>query len=74
MQAFDNQVPQQKLGKQGASPRPYFFLKVYFARDIFFEVCFCVILQDIQSFFRPGISRISSGALSTNIWSSNFKD
>ena len=40
----------------------YFFLKSYFAKDVFLEILFCVILQGIQTFFGPGTPRISSGA------------
>ena len=38
----------------------HFFLKSYFARDFILEICFCVILQDIQNFFGSGTSRMSS--------------
>ena len=40
------------------------FLKLYFARDIFLEIHFCVILQGIQNFFGPDTAKISSEALS----------
>ena len=39
-------------GKGGAGGHgPPLFLKPYFARNIFLEICFCVILQGIQNFF-----------------------
>ena len=40
-----------------------FVLKSYFARDVFLEIRFCVILQGIQNFFGPSTPRFSSGAL-----------
>ena len=43
-----------------------FFLR-FFARDIFLEIGFCVILQSIQNFFGPGTTRISSGALNYTV-------
>ena len=39
------------------------FLNPYFARDVFLEICFCVILQGIKNFFGVGIPRISSGGM-----------
>ena len=42
---------------------PQLFLKSYFARDVFLEICFCVILQGIQNWFGTNITRILSGAL-----------
>ena len=39
----------------------------FFARDIFLEIGFCVILQSIQNFFGPGTTRISSGALNYTV-------
>ena len=47
-------------GAHGSLP---FFLKSYFARDVFLEIFFRVILQGIQNFSGPGISKVSSGAL-----------
>ena len=47
-------------GAHGSLP---FFLKSYFARDVFLEIFFRVILQAIQNFSSPGISKVSSGAL-----------
>ena len=38
------------------------FLKSHFARKVFWEICFCVILQAIRNFFGPGTPRILSGA------------
>ena len=38
-------------------------LKSYFARNVFLEICFCVILQGIQNCFVPCTPRISLGAL-----------
>ena len=42
---------------------PSIFLKSYFTWDVFLEIHFCVIFQDIQNFFDPGTPRISLGAL-----------
>ena len=39
----------------------------FFARDIFLEIGYCVILQSIQNFFGPGTTRISSGALNYTV-------
>ena len=47
-------------GAHGSLP---FFLKSYFARDVFLEIFFRVILQGIQNFSGAGISKVSSGAL-----------
>ena len=49
-------------GKQGGHGTPL-FLKLYFARDVFLKICFCVILQGIQNFFRPCTPGILSKAL-----------
>ena len=43
------------------------FFCVFFARDIFLEIGFCVILQSIQNFFGPSTTRISSGALNCTV-------
>ena len=42
---------------------PHFFLKLYFARGVFLEIHFCVILKGIQNVFGSGTPRISSWAL-----------
>ena len=42
---------------------PTHFLKSYFTRDAFLEICFCVIYQGIQHIFGPSTRRILSGAL-----------
>ena len=39
------------------------FLKSYFARGVFMEICFCIVLQGIQNFFGPSTPRILLGAL-----------
>ena len=49
-------------GEQGDNP-PILFLKSYFARNFFLEICFFVILQGTQNFFVPGTPRIFSGVL-----------
>ena len=33
------------------------FLKSNFARNVFWEICFCVIIQDIRNFLGPGTPR-----------------
>ena len=38
---------------------PPLALKLYFARDVFLEISFCVILQGIKNSFGTGTSRIS---------------
>ena len=43
-------------------PSPTFF-EVVLCQEYFLEICFCLILKDIQNFFGPSIPRISSGAL-----------
>ena len=50
-------------GRTGMLYSTLLFLKLYFARDDFLGICFCVILQFIQSFFDPRTRIISSGSL-----------
>ena len=47
----------------GGHASPPIFLKQFFAGDIFLEICFCFILQDVQNFFGPDTPRISSRAM-----------
>ena len=54
--------------RQRAMPQlTHFFLKSYFSRDVFLEIRFCAILQDIQNGFGPRSPKISSGALKNQI-------
>ena len=46
----------------------------YFARDVFFEIHFCVILQGIQNFFGPCTPRIFLGTLAVIILNSNIEN
>ena len=61
--------PRMKVGVGGAGvhappPPPHFFLRSYFAGDVFLEIYFCVILQGIYpKLFWLGTPRILSGAL-----------
>ena len=58
------QAPQRRGGGGGGGQggMPPLFLKSYFARDVFLEIQFCVILQGIQNVFGPGTPRVLSGA------------
>ena len=42
---------------------PPIFLKSYFNRNVFLEICFCVTLQNNQDFFDAGTPRILLGTL-----------
>ena len=59
---FENAV----LGRLETVQCKWIFLR-FFARDIFLEIGFCVILQSIQNFFGPGTTRISSGTLNYTV-------
>ena len=52
-------------GKKGEAwgPCPLLFLKLYFAKNVFLEIRFCIIFQGIQNFFGFDTPRILSGAL-----------
>ena len=39
---------------------PPLFLKLHFASNAFWKICFCVIIQGIRNFFDPGTPRILS--------------
>ena len=56
-------LPVKKGMGGGGAIATSLFLKSYFARDVFLEIHFRVILQDMQNYFGLGIPRISSGAL-----------
>ena len=53
--------PPTKAGPGAMAPS--LFLKSHFARNIFLEIRFCVILQGIQNFFGSGSPKISFGGL-----------
>ena len=58
---FENMPPDE--GGPGGPCLLTLFQKSYFARNVFLEIRFCIILQGIQNFFGPGTLGISSGAL-----------
>ena len=49
-------------------PPPQLFLKLNFARYVFLQIRFCVILQGIQNLCSPGTPRIWLGALTTLVY------
>ena len=52
MVAENRPLNEEGGGRGGAGGHgPPLFLKPYFARNVFLEICFCVILQGIQNFF-----------------------
>ena len=61
-------VPRRRVGRgwgcwDARGTCPTLFLKLYCARDVFPDICFCVILQGNQNVFGPGTPRILSGTL-----------
>ena len=57
------QAPWRTRGRDMGALPPLLFLKSYFARVVFLEIRFCVILQGIQNILRPGTLKISSRVL-----------
>ena len=60
-------MPLDNGGRDGHGPP--LFLKSYFARKFFMEICFCVVLHGIQNFFGSGTPRIFGGpGKISNLW------
>ena len=62
------------LGQEGMPPPPppLLFLKSYFARNVFLEICLCVTLQGIQTFFGSCTPKFLLGALKWGILESSW--